>query len=139
MALHSVSVAGVVVDDRNRVLVIRRADNDQWQAPGGVLELGETFETGVAREVHEETGVTVAVEHLTGVYKNMPLGVVALVYRCRPLAGNPQPTPEAAEATWMPLPQVRTVMAPAFAVRILDAFTNTPHSRAHNGHTVITT
>lgn len=43
---HSVSVAGVVFDDSSRVLLIRRRDNDQWQAPGGVLELDETFEEG---------------------------------------------------------------------------------------------
>jgi len=38
---HSVSVAAVVVDDSNRVLVIRRQDNGAWQLPGGVLELDE--------------------------------------------------------------------------------------------------
>ena len=40
---HSVSVAGVVFDQHDRVLAIRRRDNGQWQPPGGVLELGETF------------------------------------------------------------------------------------------------
>jgi len=38
---HSVSVAGVVVDDQDRVLVIRRRDNGHWEPPGGVLELDE--------------------------------------------------------------------------------------------------
>jgi 8-oxo-dGTP pyrophosphatase MutT (NUDIX family) len=61
---HSVSVAGVVVRDDGRVLVVQRRDNGRWEAPGGVLELGETFEEGVRREVAEETGVDVAVEHL---------------------------------------------------------------------------
>ncbi|WP_214111087.1 NUDIX domain-containing protein [Acrocarpospora catenulata] len=55
---HSVSVAGVVVDDRGRVLLTQRADNDQWQAPGGVLEIGETITNGLRREVLEETGLT---------------------------------------------------------------------------------
>jgi hypothetical protein len=36
---HSVSVAGVVVDDRGRVLVVRRRDTGAWEAPGGVLEI----------------------------------------------------------------------------------------------------
>ena len=61
---HSVSVAGIVVRDDNRVLVIRRDDNGQWEAPGGVLELDESFEDGVRREVLEETGLQVAVERL---------------------------------------------------------------------------
>lgn len=86
---HSVSVAGIVFDEHDRVLAIRRRDNDQWQPPGGVLELGETFEEGVRREVLEETGTHVHVERLTGVYKNIKLGVVALVFHCTPVGGTP--------------------------------------------------
>ena len=92
--IHSVSVAGVVVDEAGRVLVIQRRDNGRWEAPGGILERDETFEEGVVREIAEETGVTVEVERLTGVYKNMTRGIVALVYRCRALAGATHPTPE---------------------------------------------
>ena len=68
-ATHSVSVAGVVIDEDGRVLVIERRDNGHWESPGGILELGETFEEGVRREVLEETGVQVSVGALTGVYK----------------------------------------------------------------------
>src|SRR3954447_11594882 len=85
---HSVSVAGVVVDEAGRVLVVQRRDNGRWEPPGGILERDETLEEGVAREVAEETGLTVEVERLTGVYKNMSRGIVALVYRCRALAGT---------------------------------------------------
>ena len=76
----------MVVDDDGRVLVIQRRDNGRWEATGGVLELDETFEGGVRREVAEETGVDVAVEHLTGVYKNVVRKVV-LVFRCWPPLG----------------------------------------------------
>src|ERR1700742_4760112 len=84
---HSVSVAGIVVNDEGQVLVIRRRDNGHWEPPGGILELDETLEEGVRREVHEETGVWVTVERLTGVYKNMKRGIVALVFRCSPQSG----------------------------------------------------
>src|SRR3954454_3517689 len=92
--IHSVSVAGVVVDDAGRVLVIQRRDNGRWEAPGGILERDETFEEGVIREVAEETGMMVEVDRLTGVYKNMTRGIVALVYRCHPVAGIPAPSTE---------------------------------------------
>ncbi len=132
---HSVSVAGVVVNENGRVLAIRRRDNGQWQAPGGVLELQETFEQGVRREVLEETGVTVEVDRLTGVYKNLRLGVVALVFRCRPIAGTPQPTAESSEVRWLTESDIQQSMSPAFAVRVTDALTgDAPVAfRAHDG------
>jgi 8-oxo-dGTP diphosphatase len=135
--LHSVSVAGVVVDDAGRVLVIQRRDNGQWEAPGGILERGETFEEGVIREVAEETAMTVRVERLTGVYKNMTRGIVALVYRCRAAAGIAVPTAESVAIAWITPEQVAERMAPAYAVRVLDALADNPASRAHNGYTLL--
>lgn len=130
---HSVSVAGIVVRDDGRVLVIKRDDNGHWEAPGGVLELGESFESGVRREVLEETGLEVIVERLTGVYKNLTHGIVALVYRCRPAAGEPHATEEAREIRWMTREEVQSAMVPAFGVRVLDAFEDLPQSRTHDG------
>jgi 8-oxo-dGTP diphosphatase len=130
---HSVSVSGIVVRDDDRVLVIRRGDNGQWEAPGGVLELDESFEDGVRREVFEETGLTVTVGRLTGVYKNLAQGIVALVYRCCPAGGDAHPTVEAQDVQWMTRDEVQTAMKPAFAVRVVDAFDRDAHSRAHDG------
>jgi ADP-ribose pyrophosphatase YjhB (NUDIX family) len=130
---HSVSVAGIVVRSDGRVLVIKRDDNGHWEAPGGVLELDESFEAGVQREVLEETGLEVAVERLTGVYKNLTHGIVALVYRCRPTGGEPRTTEEACEIRWMTIEEVQSSMVPAFGVRVLDAFEESPQSRAHDG------
>lgn len=134
---HSVSVAGIVIRDDGRVLVIKRDDNGHWEAPGGVLELDESFEAGVRREVLEETGLEVTVERLTGVYKNMTHGIVALVYRCRPAGGEPRSTDEAREIRWMTTEEVNSAMTPAFAVRVVDALGGGPHSRAHNGVDVL--
>lgn len=133
MPKHSVSVAGIVVREDGRVLVIRRDDNGHWEAPGGVLELDESFEDGVRREVLEETGLAVEVERLTGVYKNLTHGIVALVYRCRSASGEPHVTAEAREIRWMTKGEVQSAMVPAFAVRVLDAFEEAARSRAHDG------
>jgi 8-oxo-dGTP pyrophosphatase MutT (NUDIX family) len=61
----------------------------------------ETFEEGVVREVAEETGVTVEVERLTGAYKNMARWIVALVYRCHPVAGIATATSESVAVDWI--------------------------------------
>jgi ADP-ribose pyrophosphatase YjhB (NUDIX family) len=132
--LHSVSVAGVVVRGDGKVLAIRRADNGTWEPPGGVLEKNETVEDGVRREVYEETGVKVHVGRLTGVYKNMSLGVVALVFRCTPEAGHEHPTDEATEVRWLTPDEVTASMGEVYAVRITDALhADVPQVRAHDG------
>jgi ADP-ribose pyrophosphatase YjhB (NUDIX family) len=134
---HSVSVAGAVVDARGRILAIRRADNGHWEPPGGVLELDETIEDGLIREVREETGVTVHPDRLTGVYKNMERGIVALVFRCSPVNGTATTTGEAAEIAWLMPNEIATRMDEAYSVRMLDALTpGSPAIRAHNGITV---
>lgn len=135
MSLHSVSVAGVVVREDGRVLVIRRADNGAWEAPGGVLELDERPEDGVCREVLEETGVKVDPVRLSGVYKNMERAIVALVFLCRPVGGEEQTSAETSEVRWFTREEVRSRMAEAYAVRVLDALDSTaPPVRAHDGH-----
>ena len=98
---HSVSVTGVVFRDDRRVLAIQRCDDGRWVPPGGVLELAETPSEGVAREVLEETGITVQAEQLTGVYKDMLRGVVTLAFRCSVIGGHTHPTDEARKVAWL--------------------------------------
>ncbi len=97
------------------------------------MELDESFEEGVRREVLEETGLTITVERLAGVYKNLNGGFVALVFRCSPAGGDAHSTPEVREVRWMTREQVQSSMNPAFAVRILEAFDDHVQSRAHDG------
>jgi ADP-ribose pyrophosphatase YjhB (NUDIX family) len=64
------SVAGyaVIQDDRERVLLTRRREGDEWVLPGGSVETGEPPWEAVVREVFEETGLEVEVARLVGVY-----------------------------------------------------------------------
>jgi len=138
MSLHSVSVAGVVVRDDGRVLVIRRTDNGAWEAPGGVLELDEEPSAGACREVLEETGVKVDALRLTGVYKNMTRGVVALVFLCRPVGGQERTSTESTDVRWFTREEVRSLMSEAYSVRVLDALdSDTVPVRAHDGRRLL--
>ncbi|MEV6730151.1 MULTISPECIES: NUDIX hydrolase [unclassified Streptomyces] len=136
---HSVSVAGAVVRDDGRLLAIRRADNGTWEPPGGVLELAETPDEGVRREVLEETGIHVEVDQLTGVYKNVAAGVVALVFRCKPSGGKAHLSEEVTAVQWLTPEEVSGWMSEVYAIRLLDALDDSgPHVRSHDGHRLLT-
>jgi ADP-ribose pyrophosphatase YjhB (NUDIX family) len=130
-----VSVAGVVIDEDGRALVIQRRDNAHWEPAGGVLERDETITEGLLREVKEETGLIVESVALTGVYKNMSRGVIALVFRCRPTGGVLAENSEVAGFRWIREADVSSIMSEAYAVRILDAYqyNAVPSIRNHDG------
>jgi 8-oxo-dGTP diphosphatase len=131
---HSVSVAAAVVNEDGQLLAVRRRDNGHWEPPGGILELDESIQAGLVREVHEETGLQVQAVALSGVYKNMRRGIIALVFRCRIVTGEPQPTAEADQIAWLSSDQVRELMDEAYATRLLDALQPGPAAvRAHDG------
>jgi len=137
-AQHSISVSAVVVNDAGQVLMTQRRDNGHWEPPGGVLELAESILDGLRREVREETGLEIEPERLTGVYKNMPRGIVALVFRAHVVGGSPtDATDEAARVSWLSADEVLSRCAEAYAVRVLDALQDgRPAIRAHDGITV---
>ena len=134
-ARHSVSVAGVVTDDHSRALMIQRRDNKHWEPPGGVLEIDESIADGLRREVREETGLEVEPLALTGVYKNISRGIIALVFRCKATGGKLVTNDEAAAFHWASEAEIRTLASEAYAVRFLDALSgNTvPAIRQHDG------
>lgn len=79
-----------VIEDRGKILVLRRAPSmtykpGTWDLPGGHLAADETFEEGLAREVAEETGLEIMIDHLLGANK-APGPYVQLLFACR-LAG----------------------------------------------------
>ena len=62
--------AVILSEDREKVLLTRRADNGQWCLPSGGAEPGESAAEACEREVWEETGLKVRVERLVGVYSD---------------------------------------------------------------------
>ena len=68
-----VGVGGVLIEN-GKALLIRRGSEPllgQWSIPGGTLELGETIVEGIARELLEETGITVRVLDLIEVFERI--------------------------------------------------------------------
>lgn len=59
-----------VLNEKNEVLLIQRADNGRWALPGGCHDLGETAQLCAERECREESGYEVKVTDLLGVYSS---------------------------------------------------------------------
>ncbi|WP_030836288.1 NUDIX hydrolase [Streptomyces hygroscopicus] len=130
------SVAGVIVDDAGRALLIKRRDNGKWEPPGGVLEREETIPDALQREVLEETGIKIALPAtLTGVYKNMTGLIVSMVFRCEAIDGTPTTGAETRALRWATRDEITELSDEAYAIRVLDALDNTspPAIRAHDG------
>jgi 8-oxo-dGTP diphosphatase len=135
---HSVSVTGVVVRPDGLILAIKRADDGRWVPPGGVLELDESPQDGVVREIYEETGIKVNPIRLTGVYKNMRLGVVSLAFRCEVIGGEIHTSSESTRVEWISVSDAVTSMPEARAVRVTDALRDDgPFVRIHDGDAVM--
>ena len=96
--------AGVyVLDKQNRVLLQQRNDNRAWGAPGGAMELGESFEQTARREFREEMGLEVGELQLLQVFSGAelyhiyPSGnevyFVSARFVCRETMGEIRPDP----------------------------------------------
>jgi ADP-ribose pyrophosphatase YjhB (NUDIX family) len=102
-----VGVGAVILIDGKVVLIKRRFEPlaGQWSLPGGTLEIGETLEAGVAREMLEETGLEVEVGPVVDVFdrimrdeaRRVRYHFVLIDYLCRPIAGRLQAGSDVAE------------------------------------------
>jgi len=96
-----------VLDDEGRVLLGRRGIEPflgLWDTPGGFVEVGESLEECVRRELREEAGVEVEVGRLIASLPDTygPTGDATLnaFFECRLLSGDPQPDDDVAELRW---------------------------------------
>lgn len=76
-----VSADSFVVNSRDEVCLIKRADNGLWALPGGCQDLGETPAHCAVREYREETGLDVRIVALLGVFSSQLYEYVTYPYR----------------------------------------------------------
>lgn len=103
-----VGVGAAVFDGASVVLIKRRFEplQGRWSLPGGGLEVGETLEAGVAREIEEETGLTVAVGPVVEVFDRILLDdsgrveyhFVLVDFLCRATGGTLTPGSDVMDA-----------------------------------------
>jgi 8-oxo-dGTP diphosphatase len=106
---------GAVILDGDRVLLIQRGREPlkgQWSLPGGLVEVGETLEDALAREVREETSLDVVVGPLVDVLDTIRRDAggraeyhyIIIDYTCRVRSGTsktPTRGSDADDARWV--------------------------------------
>jgi 8-oxo-dGTP pyrophosphatase MutT (NUDIX family) len=118
---------------RDKLVLIRRADNGQWCLPGGGMDAGESIVEACAREVLEETGLVVEVGRLIGAYTSPDVllayadgnevQVVGLLFEATVVGGELQVSDEATAFGYFSHAEIEDMdLLPLHYDRIRDAF-----------------
>jgi 8-oxo-dGTP pyrophosphatase MutT (NUDIX family) len=62
--------SAIVTNPAGEILLQRRSDNSRWALPGGTMDFGESIGETIVREVQEETGLSVQIDHIIGIYSD---------------------------------------------------------------------
>ena len=117
---HIVAVGGLVRASEGRVLMIPSPRRD-WEFPGGQVEEGEDLVTALQREVLEETGITVTVGKLAGVYSNVKSHIVMFDFLCEFVSGDLQTSQESPVVEWVEADEaLRRIIRPVIRDRMRD-------------------
>ena len=96
---HFVSVAGLVLNDDNEVLLVKSPLRG-WEFPGGMVESCESLQSALKREVLEESGATIEIIGFSGVCKNIEKDIVNIDFTCRYIGGKLTTSNESIEVQW---------------------------------------
>ncbi|MEO5616162.1 MAG: NUDIX hydrolase [Candidatus Eisenbacteria bacterium] len=125
---NPVPAAGVILAEAGQVLLVKRRFEPRagtWCLPAGFMESGETPEQTAVRETEEETGLTVSLTGLFGVYAGFDdprVRAILILYTAARSGGELRPGDDAVEAKFFPLVRLPRLLAFAAHRRALEEF-----------------
>lgn len=122
---------GALIFHRGRVLLVERGKEPLkgfWSLPGGLVETGERLEDAIAREVLEETGLTVAPLYLAEVFQRImrdktgraEYHYVLADYVCRIQSGELKAGDDAGKAAWFALSKIGDLLLTEGTKEVVD-------------------
>jgi ADP-ribose pyrophosphatase YjhB (NUDIX family) len=125
-----VGVGAVIVRDGKVVLIRRRYEplKGHWSLPGGTVEVGETLEAALAREMLEETGLVVGIGPLIEVFDRIMRDAEGRVryhfvladYLCWPIGGELRAGSDVDAADWADSRQLAAYELTAKATSVIE-------------------
>lgn len=107
MPLSPAALGIVLNTKKTEVLLVKRQDVPVWVLPGGGIDLDETPEEAVIRELYEESGLKVFVCRLAAEYTPINrLAAKTYVFICDTLSGELRCSAETSEVAFFPLTEL---------------------------------
>ncbi|MBI3327589.1 MAG: NUDIX domain-containing protein [Nitrospinae bacterium] len=114
-----VAVGAVIFDDADQVLLVKHVPQrksfwqGKWICPGGRLQIGESIQAGIVREIWEETRLRIHLLHPLVPFERIVHGdegvllhVIYIDYVARKVGGELHAADDVGEAIWVPRPQL---------------------------------
>ncbi|MBS0350720.1 MAG: NUDIX domain-containing protein [Proteobacteria bacterium] len=116
-----ISAFAIIKNDLGEILLCHRRDKDLWNLPGGGVEVGESPWEAVVREVQEEIGLVVRVNHLTGIYSKPNHDELSFSFQCEVIGGDLIQTDEADEIEYFSIDNFPSNTSQRQVERVQDA------------------
>lgn len=155
MIVRHFTASGIILDEADRVLLVKHTESDVWLYPGGHIEPNEDPAEAVRREIREEVGIEVDIfaeqhfSHPAVVVVPSPFTILVMdvadaqigphqhidmVYLCRPCSGNIVRQPEEIDVcAWVPLTDVAALETPPELPALIATAAKFVQSRVWDG------
>lgn len=118
-----VAVGAVILDEAGRVLLVKHVPErksywqGKWICPGGRLQVGESIEQGILREIREETGLRIRLsrplvpfERIVHGDDGVLLHVIYIDYIAETVGGTLHAADDVGEVRWVPCRQLPALL-----------------------------
>lgn len=130
--IMATSIMGIIYDKEKGILFEKSSDFDVWCVPGGALEIGESLEDGLKREIKEETSLEIYNPKLFEVRSNIHIVYpnkdevyyTEVIYEVTEYKGDLRPDAESIELKWFKVENLPDDISP-IQIEIIEKFVAT--------------